>query len=232
MNNSKLCIIYWGLIRGFKHNCAFNSHKKYLYDILKDKNIDFDIYLVTNNIEYNEEIVNKIPNLKLLKLINIEEIHNCSEYNTALKNITFTSPGWSDYFQNNLLTVYYNKQQLANIIPNNYRRYISMDIGQIINKLDFSLFENDYNIVSSFQSSRGFNPRLLIGNYTCISIELNKFNYILNTKQKLIFINPENFLNNYFKIHNINIIESNLVEVLRIREDCTNENGIKYSLDT
>ena len=232
MNDSKVCIIYWGLIRGFKNNCAFNSHKKYLYDILKNKNIDFDIYLVTNNIEYNEEIVNKIPNLKLLNLINVEDIHNCGEYNTALKNINFTSQGWSDKFQNNLLTVYYNKQQLANIIPNNYRRYISMDIGQIINKLDFTLFLNNFNIISSFESSGGFNPRLLIGNYICISRELNKFNYILNTKKKIIFINPEDFLNNYFKIHNINIIESNLVEVLRIREDGTNQNGIKYQLDT
>jgi hypothetical protein len=231
MNNSKVCIIYWGLIRGFKHDCAFNSHKKYLYDILKDKNIDFDIYLVTNNIEYNEEIVNKIPNLKLLNLINIEEIHNCGEYNTALKNINFTTQGWSDKFQNNLLTVYYNKQQLANIIPNNYRRYISMDIGQIINKLDFKLLLNNFNITSSFETSTGINPRFLIGNYSCISTELNKFNYILNTKNKLTFINPEYFIKYYFEKLNVNIIQSNLVEVLRIREDGTNQNGIKYPLD-
>lgn len=232
MNNSKVCIIYWGLIRGFKHDYAFNSHKKNLYDNLKDKNFDFDVYIVTNNLEYDEAIVNKIPNLKLLKIINIDEIKNCNEYKCAFKNIHFTTSGWSDYYQNNLLTVYYNKQQLANIIPNNYRRYISMDIGQIITKLDFNIIENDCNITSSFETSCGLNPRLLIGNYNCIERELNKFNFILNTKTKLSFINPETFLIYYFEKQNVNIIQSNLVEVLRIREDGTNQNGIKYLLNT
>jgi hypothetical protein len=228
MENQKLCIIYWGLVRGFKYDCAFNSHKKYLYDILKYKNIDFDIYVVTNNLEYDEAIINKIPNLKLLKIINVDEIHNCAEYKTAYKNIHFTTNGWSDYFHNNLLTVYYNRQQLANIIPNNYRRYVSMDIGQIINKLDFRLIENNYNITSSFETSTGINPRFLIGDYNYVVNELNIFNNILNTHIKLTFLNPETFLMYYFKKQNVNIIKSNLVEVLRIREDGTNENGIKY----
>lgn len=196
--------------------------------MLKDQNVDFDVYLVTNNLEYNQEIVNKIPNLKLLKLINIDEIHNCNEYKISFKNINFTTAGWSDKLQNNLLNVYYNKQQFANIIPNNYKRYISMDIGQIINKFDFKLIESNCNIVSSFECSNGLNPRCLIGNYNCIKVELNIFNYILNVNSILTFLNPETFLVSYFIENNINIFKSNKVEVLRIREDGTNENGIKY----
>ena len=228
MDNQKICIIYWGLVRGFKYDCAFNSHKKYLYDCLKDKHINFDVYIVTNHLDYNEAIINKIPNVKLLKIIDIDEIQNCTEYKTAYDNIQFTTSGWSSYYHNNLLTLYYNRQQLANIIPNNYKRYISMDIGQIIDKLDYTLIENTYNIYSSFETSNGINPRFLIGNYNCIVEELNMFNYIFNTNVRFNFLNPESFIDYYFRNKNVSLRSSDLVHVLRIRTDGTNQNGVKY----
>ena len=86
-NENKICIIYWGLIRGFRFDYTFNSHKQYLYDNFKNNNIDFDVYLVTNNIEYNEINVDKIPNLKTLKIIDVDEIHNLEDYKNAYKNI-------------------------------------------------------------------------------------------------------------------------------------------------
>ena len=228
-NQEKVCIIYWGLIRGFKHDIAFHSHKKYLYDYLENNGIDFHVYIVTNNLEYNAEIVSKIPNVKILKIININDIHFLEDYKKAYNNINFTTEGWCNNFQNNLLTAYYNKQQLANYIPNDYKRYISMDIGQIINKLDGSLIHEYKNITSSYESSYGFNPRILLGDYSCINTELNKFNFILNSYKILNFLNPESFLVFYFSHNNIDIIQSNLVDVLRIRSDGTNQNGIPYS---
>ena len=228
-NQEKVCIIYWGLVRGFKHDIAFNSHKKYLYDYLANNGIDFDVYIVTNNIEYDEAIIHRIPNVKLLKIININDIHVSEYYKKSYNKINFTTEGWCDNFQNNLLKVYYNKQQLANCIPNDYKRYISMDIGQIINKLDGSLIYECRNITSSYETCYGFNPRILLGDYTCINTELNKFNFILNSYKRLEFFNPESFLIFYFKHHNIDIIQSNLVDVLRIRCDGTNQNGIPYS---
>jgi hypothetical protein len=230
MNDQKICIIYWGLVRGFKYECAFNSHKKYLYDRLKDKNIDFDVYVVTNFLDYNEAAINKIPNVKLLKIIDINEILNCADYKTAYNNIQFTTIGWSNYFHNNLLTLYYTRQYLANIIPDNYKRYISMDIGQIIDKLEYPIIEDKTNITSAFETSNGINPRILIGNYNCILEESNIFNYILNTNIKLIFLNPETFIADYFRNKHISLTSSNLVNVLRIRTDGTNQNGIKYDL--
>lgn len=230
MNDQKICIIYWGLVRGFKYDCAFNSHQTYLYDRLKDKNIDFDVYVVTNNLDYNEAIIHKIPNLKLLKIVDIDEIQKSAEYNKAYNNIYFTTSGWSNYFHNNLLTLYYTRQYLANIIPNNYKRYISMDIGQIIDKLEYSLIEDKKNITSAFETSNAINPRILIGDYNCILEESNMFNYILNTNVTLKFLNPETFIDYYFRNKHISLTSSNLVNVLRIRKDGTNQNGIKYDL--
>jgi hypothetical protein len=228
-NQNKVCIIYWGLIRGFKHDIAFHSHKKYLYDYLANNGIDFDVYIVTNNVEYDEEVVRKIPNVKILKVVNINEIHSSEYYKKAYNKINFTTEGWCDNFQKNLLSVYYNKQQLANCIPDDYKRYISMDIGQIINNLDSSLIHKYENITSSHETSYGFNPRILLGNYKCIFTELNKFNFILNSYKNLEFLNPESFLVFYFSAQHINIIQSALVDVLRIRSDGTNQNGVPYS---
>ena len=228
MANKKICIIYWGLIRGFKLDFVFNSHKKYLYDNLISKNIDFDIFVVTNNVDYDETNINKIPNLKLLKIINVDEIHNLDEYKKAYKNICFTTPGWCDYFHKNLLIVYYNKQQLASIIPNNYYKYISMDIGNLINNFDLSLIDTELNFSSSHEISCGINPRFLIGDYNCIFAELNKFNTILNYDIPLAILNPESFLTTYFGNKQIVIKNTHLIEVLRVRADGTNQNGIKY----
>jgi hypothetical protein len=227
MNSSKICIIYWGLIRGFKYDYTFNTHKKQLYKKLDDNNLDYDVYIVTNNIDYDDKNINKINNLKMLKIIPLENIYDLEEYKNVYNNIEFTGP-WSDYFQKNLITLYYNKQQLKCCIPNDYKRYISMDIGQIIDRFDISLINNTNNITSSFECSCGLNPRFLIGDYNCIYYELNKFNYILNSPKKLFFNNPEKFLEFYFKNNNINISLSDLVNVLRIRSDGTNQNGIKY----
>jgi hypothetical protein len=229
-NQNKVCIIYWGLIRGFKHNIAFQSHKHYLYDYLSNNGIDFDVYIVTNNLEYDEDVVCRIPNIKMLKIININDIYSLEDYTKIYNKIDFTTSGWCEKYHKNLLTVYYNKQQLYNCISSDYKRYISMDIGQIINKLDSSLINQYENITSSYETSNGLNPRILLGNYSCIKAELNKFNFILNNNNKLKFLNPESFLVFYFATQNINIISSNMVNVLRIRSDGTNENSIPYSL--
>ena len=227
-NENKICIIYWGLIRGFRFDYTFNSHKQYLYDNFKNNNIDFDVYLVTNNIEYNEINVDKIPNLKTLKIIDVDEIHNLEYYKNAYKNINFTTNGWSDYFHTNLLTVYCNKQQLINCIPGDYKKYISMDIGQIVNKFDISLVKSKHNFSSSFETSSVINPRILIGSYNCIYAEMNKFNEILTYNKTVHFLNPECFLVYYFKSKFVDIIQTDLVEVLRIRGDGTNQNGIGF----
>ena len=39
-----------------------------------------------SNIEYNEINVDKIPNLKTLKIIDVDEIHNLEDYKNAYKN--------------------------------------------------------------------------------------------------------------------------------------------------
>ena len=69
----KIAIIYRGNIRGFKYDECFKTHEK-LYNVLKNNNIDFDTYLCTNNIEYDETSINKIENLKSKYILDINNI--------------------------------------------------------------------------------------------------------------------------------------------------------------
>lgn len=218
MNIDKVCIIYWGLIRGFKYDYTFNTHKEKIYDKLKEKNIEFDIYMVTNNIDYDDTNIKKIPNLKLLKIINISEIHNSEEYKKVYNNIKFTTPGWNDYFQTNLITLFNNKQQILEIIPKDYKKYLSMDIAHIVKEFDINLFNINNNFTSSFESSLGFNPRVLLGDYKSIEIEYSRFNYILNSS-KISVHNPEILLKNIFTENNIIIKTTPLIKIIRIRSN-------------
>ena len=109
----KIAIIYRGNIRGFKYEECFKTHEK-LYNILKNNNIDFDTYLCTNNIEYDEDSINKIKNLKSKYILDINNVRGDSKYKQAFLNIKFNSEGWSDVYQHNIISYWYNNNYLFN----------------------------------------------------------------------------------------------------------------------
>jgi dTDP-4-amino-4,6-dideoxygalactose transaminase len=84
----KIAIIYRGNIRGFKYDECFKTHEK-LYNVLKNNNIDFDTYLCTNNIEYDETSINKIENLKSKYILDINNVRSDNKYKQAFSNIKF-----------------------------------------------------------------------------------------------------------------------------------------------
>lgn len=120
----KIAIIYRGNIRGFKYEECFRTHE-ILYNELLNNNIYFDTYLCTNNIEYDENSINKIKNLKGKYILNIDDVRNDSKYIQALSNITFTSPGWNNNYQNNIITYFYNNNYLYDKIIDKYDKYIN-----------------------------------------------------------------------------------------------------------
>ena len=69
----KVAICYWGLTRTL--NKTYKSHKKHIYNILKNNNIDYDIYIHTWDLEDEFEYIwlkkiNKISNLNDIELLN------------------------------------------------------------------------------------------------------------------------------------------------------------------
>jgi len=211
----KIAIIYRGNIRGFKYDECFKTHEK-LYNVLKNNNIDFDTYLCTNNIEYDETSINKIENLKSKYILDINNVRSDNKYKQAFSNIKFTGP-WSEKFQDNIITYWYNNNYLFHKIREKYDKYIIMDIAHIIEMFDISLLFTNNNYCSIYESNTGYNTRILIANYELFESIMTQFNYILNNK--LSYGNPEAFNLNFLSNHNI--IKTNKVKIFRIRTDKT-----------
>jgi len=216
----KVAIIYRGNIRGFKYEECFKTHEK-LYNDLLNNNIDFDTYLCTNNIEYDENSINKIKGLKGKYVLNIDDIRNDSKYIQAFSNIKFTSRGWNDTYQSNIITYWYNNNYLYNKIIDKYDKYIIMDISHIINTLDISLLMENDNYCSAYESNTGYNTRILISNYELFSSIMTQFNYIVGNK--LSYTNPEAFNFNFLNKHNIK--KTDKLKIYRIRFDGTKLNN-------
>ena len=212
----KVAIIYRGNIRGFKYEECFKTHEK-LYNDLLNNNIHFDTYLCTNNVEYDEDSINKIKNLKGKYVLNIDHVRSDSKYIKAFSNIKFTSRGWNNTVQSNIITYWYNNNYLYEKIIDKYDKYIIMDIAHIINRLDVSLLMKNDNYCSIYESHTGYNTRVLIANYDLFSSIMTQFNYIVDNK--LCYINTENFNFNFLSKHNIK--KTDKLKIYRIRFDGT-----------
>jgi len=213
----KIAIIYRGNIRGFKYEECFKTHEK-LYNILKNNNIDFDTYLCTNNIEYDEDSINKIKNLKSKYILDINNVRGDSKYKQAFLNIKFNSEGWSDVYQHNIISYWYNNNYLFNKIREKYDKYIIMDIAHIIEMFDISLLFTNNNYCSIYESNTGYNTRILIANYKLFESIMTQFEHIKNGNRQH-YHNPEVF--NSIFLNNCNIIKTPKLKVFRIREDGT-----------
>lgn len=232
----KFCILYWGLIRGFKYDVAYSSHHKELYSILENNNIDFDVFVVTNRMTYDDKCLKHLPKLKKVLLLDELEIMENKTFKKCLSKMKLPS-----YFtlthKINLMTCYYNREEILRYIDSNYDLYICLDIGQIINSLQIeNVIKFDFNknilITSKFGKSGGMNPRVSISNYNVFKLYNSIFSHImvsdLNTK-KMININqllidpdanyhPESGIYNFLIGNEIDIITIPIL-LSRIREN-------------
>lgn len=214
----KVAIVYRGNIRGFKYEECFRTHKK-LYDDLFDNNIEFDTYLCSNNVEYDDINVNRIINLKGKYILDIDDIHKKDVYHKVYQNIKFKTQGWSSKYQNNIITYWYNNNYLFDRITINYDKYLLIDIAHIIDKFDIKLLYDDQNYVSTFESNNGYNTRLMIADYSLYKTIMTQFDYINNNNNNLEYHNPEEF--NKFLLNKHNIIKTDKIKIFRIRFDRT-----------
>ena len=214
MFNKKCCIIYWGLIRGFKYDWVYESHKKHIYDMLKKNNINFDIYIVTNNVDYDDNNIKKLENVKLIEILDINQIKNSNLYHLLKNNFNFHSH-FVEESKDYLSVCLYNRKNIMKHIPNNYDFYISLDIQHEIENFDFLPYlKDDIALTSSFGSQLGMNPRVLISNYNNINIYNNLSDYAI---QGHYHHNPECMILEWLKLNNINLKMIPEIIIHRIR---------------
>jgi hypothetical protein len=210
----RCCIIYWGLIRGFKHDLVYESHKKNLYKYLEDNNIEYDIYIVTNDNDYDDTQLNKLENVKKISILKLDEINKLEIYNNLINNFNFHSH-FQPISKTYLAYCYYNRKYIMDFIPDSYDFYISLDIQHYIEKFNFL---NDYNnnvcIMSNYHKQMGVNPRVFIANYKYTKLYNNITDYALKGNYHH---NPESLLKKYLEINNIPIMESNNILIHRVR---------------
>lgn len=195
----KLALCYFGLIRGFKFQNVYESHKKYIYDVLKEQNIEFSVFASTYDKDYDSLNIDKIPNLKMINKLSDAEITE------KLKPMAehFDCPKYyTEELKMNLLKCWYSQKELYKMLlqeNENYDYIMVMDIGQLIlNKLDnINSLEKDCIYVPNFAHHNGYCGRMLIGSMENMLFFLKKYEYIqehLNTN-----IHPETFYKNYIE---------------------------------
>jgi len=227
----RIAILYRGLMRGYALDFVFNNHKKMIYDILEKNNIQFDIYFVTNDKDFDKNVVKNIPNLKYFELIKSNDILNSNEYKKVKNNILFYTGEWQEKHQINASSYWYNNRILWNNVKEKYDKYLSIDIGHYFYQLDIELLKDNINYAPKYESWRGINNRLLIGNYNSTKLIFSTFDYILNSDNKIETYNPETFLKEFFSKNNIKCEKTDKILMERVRFNGKDARGNDLNLE-
>lgn len=188
----KALICYWGLVRGFKFQKTFDSHKQHIWDVLKEQNIDFDVMIHT----YNKQFDFQVFNIHNTRYCVIEDDAIVSQRIIPKIRNVYTPTYFTEEHRLGLFKCWHSQQHLHDQIlkiKHEYDFIITLDIAQYfatsipknIKDLDF---ENMY--VSNFESFNGYNPRFCMSNVDNILFYLSKFNYVLADEENI----PDNMI--------------------------------------
>jgi hypothetical protein len=189
----KALICYWGLIRGFKYKGTFESHKKYIWNVLKEQDIEFDVMLHT----YNKEFDFQVFNIENLKYFVIEDDNIITERILPKIRNVHMPKYFHEQHRRGLFKCWYSQQHLHNhILPikHEYDIIITLDIAQYIvspipNNIKF--LDMSYTYLTNFETFDGYNPRFCMSNVDNVLFYLNKFNYVLRDEDNI----PQNMVN-------------------------------------
>lgn len=114
-----IAICYWGMTRSTKK--VYNSHYKYVFDILKEHNINYDIYMHTWHTDQNI-IFNNISNTP----IDYEEykLLNPTKYTIENQSDFLNSIDFSQYFYKEVFEKYGENRQNGEWIPMLIRNHL------------------------------------------------------------------------------------------------------------
>lgn len=195
----KIAILFWGLTRSLKY--TIDSIKINIFNVLKEQNIDYDIYLHTYRI--NEPFTNprsKEVNIRLnfneYKLLEpkyfiFDELKktklelNLNEYRTH------PDPWKTKYHSvDNFILAMYSKYRVTTLMSQtdkyDYCLFIRPDV-KYVNKFDIRFLEliDDINIcIPNFAIYGNFNDRMFLSNYTNGIIYGKLFDELLEYSKK------------------------------------------------
>ncbi len=181
----RIGILYHGLIRGFKYQNVFDSHKKFIWDEIRNQGHSFSCFVSTYNKEF-DDIIYKIENLE--SVIIKDDLVIQSELTDIAK--TFICPSnFSDDLKMNILKSWKSQEYLSQYISTSkFDLLILLPIAQLINTpLDtLDNLDTDTYYTPNFAEHTGLNDRFLICNNSNMLFILNKLNYILNQSPRMI----------------------------------------------
>jgi len=236
---TKCALLYFGLTRTLAK--CIEKMKENIFNVLKENNIEYDIFIHTYTIEgnyqnpwshentqsYINEDVKSILNPKHLLLDKQEEILtilNIEQYYTRLGNWTGMTPQLTKYLIRNMALALYSKKKITELFEKykeDYDYVIFLRPDHLyLNKWDISKISslNDTNIIiSKYEWYEGCNDRFCIAKSSVALYYGKLFDYLLDYSRKKSIVS-EVFLLDLLKQQNINIIpEDYKYEVVRIR---------------
>jgi len=178
---TKIAICYWGMTRSTKF--VYKTHESNLYDVLKDNNIDYDIFMHTwetdNNIVWEKKYDNPID-YEEYKLLNPKyyEIQKQYEFlDTIIFNNYFDEELYNKYghshhewipslIRNHLCALESQKRVYNMVLKTkedyDYILFLRPDV-KIENKFHHTILNEDFDIViSSDGHYEGYNDRFAI----------------------------------------------------------------------
>ena len=181
---TKISICYWGMTRSTKY--IFESHVKNLYDILKNNNIDFNIFMHTWETKNNTNIIWEHPcdipvdyeEYKLLKPDFYKIENQCDFLNTINFDNYFdkklydmyggdTHHEWRPQLIMNHLCALESQKRVYNMVLESSIEYdfilfIRPDV-LILNNFDINCFKNSFDIIlPNYDHHEGYNDRFAI----------------------------------------------------------------------
>lgn len=181
----KICICYWGMTRSTK--VVYNSHVKYLFNVLKDQNIDYDVFMHTWKTKNDENIIwENNSNIKVdyeeykllnptfykidiqdefLQTIKFENYFNEELYNTyGGDNINYE---WRPQLIKNHLCALESQKRVYNMVIEKSNKYdfiifIRPDV-ELFNNFNIKWFNLSYDItILNYEHYEGYNDRFAI----------------------------------------------------------------------
>jgi len=229
-NNKNIAICFYGICRST--NYTIDSINKYIFNPLKQMNINYDIYLHTytvnsiyNNPRANEKNITldnnlyKLINPSIYKIDNQDDVKKTIDFN---KYKRYGDP-WNNNFTSlhNLILGLYSLNQVTQLWKNSnmtydYIMYLRPDVLflQPLNKYYFNKINNNNIILPNFHEYP-INDRFAIGTPNVMLHYGERYNHAYNysLSNKL---HAERYLNYILSLNSIKIVKYNF-KFLRIR---------------
>lgn len=221
----RIAICFWGLTRSLKY--TINSIHKNIFDVLKNRNIEYKIFLHTYKV--NKQYCNKRANEYNIKLDNEEykllnpDYYLVQQQESIEEKINFKSfrtfkDPWNTNYEtmDNFILAMYSKKQLYKLIKNckyNFTHYLFIrpDVEYLNNfniEWLYNIKDNDIYVPEFHFNYYRFNDRMcLTKNDNIFKIYCCIYDYMLDYS-KNNYLHSESMIRNILQknIKNINIV--------------------------